>query len=98
MHGDGELLDKTPHIPPLPASITDEEILAGLDKLPEEYRDVVLLADAQGFAYKEIAEMLGIPVGTVMSRLSRGRKALRKELRAVAHDYGIESGSANTNL
>jgi RNA polymerase sigma-70 factor (ECF subfamily) len=49
--------------------------------LPEEFREVVLLADVEDFAYKEIAEMLGIPVGTVMSRLSRARRQLRIKLK-----------------
>ena len=51
-----------------------------LESLPENFRMAVLLADVEGFAYKEIADILDIPIGTVMSRLHRGRKALQKQL------------------
>jgi RNA polymerase sigma-70 factor (ECF subfamily) len=66
--------------PPVPEHIQDEDILAALDDIPREFREVILLCDVQEFSYKEIAQMLGIPVGTVMSRLSRGRKQLRTKL------------------
>ena len=59
---------------------TDSEVKDALDALPEQFRVAVLLADVEGFAYKEIAEILDIPIGTVMSRLHRGRKALQKQL------------------
>jgi RNA polymerase sigma-70 factor (ECF subfamily) len=62
--------------------LADEEILAAFDKLPQLYRAVVLLADVQEFSYKEIAAALDIPLGTVMSRLNRGRKILRESLSA----------------
>ena len=57
--------------------ITDSTITDALDELPEQYRTAVMLADIEGFAYKEIAEILDIPIGTVMSRLHRGRKKLQ---------------------
>ena len=60
--------------------LTDEEVLLAFEKIPQQYREVLMLADIQEFSYKEIAETLGIPVGTVMSRLSRGRRLLRIEL------------------
>ena len=60
--------------------ITESEIVDALESLPEEYRIAVLLADVEGFAYKEIAEILDVPMGTVMSRLHRGRKTLQKRL------------------
>src|SRR5438552_3693468 len=69
--------------------VTDSEILKALDEIPAEFRSVVLLADVEEFAYKEIAEILSIPIGTVMSRLSRGRALLRKRLVQVARSYGI---------
>ncbi|HEX4999169.1 MAG TPA: sigma-70 family RNA polymerase sigma factor [Terriglobia bacterium] len=75
--------------PPIPESIQDEDVLAALDEIPREFREIVLLADVQEFAYKEIADMLGIPVGTVMSRLSRGRKQLRVKLADYASAAGI---------
>ena len=77
------------YTPPVPEHLTDEEILAAVDRIPPDYRAVVLLVDVEEFAYKETAEILGIPIGTVMSRLSRGRKMLREQLSGVAREYGI---------
>jgi RNA polymerase sigma-70 factor (ECF subfamily) len=74
---------------PVPEMLKDAEILSALDKIPAEFRAVVLLVDVEEFAYKEAAEILSIPIGTVMSRLSRGRKLLREELADVARSYGI---------
>lgn len=79
--------------PPVPQDLTDEEVLQAFDRLPQQYREVVLLADVQEFAYKEIADILNIPIGTVMSRLNRGRKLLRTELAGMAAGYGIATGS-----
>lgn len=67
--------------PPIPAELRDEEVLAALERVPDNYRNVMLLADVQEFSYKEVAEILSIPIGTVMSRLSRGRKVMRNALR-----------------
>ncbi|MEZ5401781.1 MAG: sigma-70 family RNA polymerase sigma factor [Bryobacteraceae bacterium] len=74
---------------PLPPELSDKHVLAALDRIPEDYRAVVLLADVEEFAYKEVASILRIPIGTVMSRLSRARKLLRRELAGVAESYGI---------
>jgi len=74
---------------PVPEHLTDEEILAALDAIPGDFRAVVLLVDVEEFPYKEAAEILSIPIGTVMSRLSRGRKLLREQLANVAQSYGI---------
>ena len=60
-----------------------------LDGIAQEFRTVVVLVDVEEFAYKEVAEILSIPIGTVMSRLSRGRTMLRKRLSGVARSYGI---------
>lgn len=68
---------------------TDDEVKNALESLPETFRMAVLLADVEGFAYKEIAEILDIPIGTVMSRLHRGRKALQKRLYDFAVDRGL---------
>jgi len=67
----------------------DTDVIEALESLPETFRFPVLLADVDGFSYKEIAEMLDIPIGTVMSRLHRGRKALQKKLWDVAQEHGI---------
>jgi len=64
------------------------DLEAALDDLPDDFRIVVVLADLQGFAYKEIAEMIGCPIGTVMSRLHRGRRLLQKAL----VDYAVAAG------
>lgn len=62
------------------AGITDEAVISALEALPTDFRQVVLLADVEGFAYREIAEILSIPVGTVMSRLHRARRRLQRSL------------------
>jgi len=72
---------------------TDDEVKAALEELPENFRLAVLLADVEGFAYKEIAEMLEIPVGTVMSRLHRGRKQMHKLLYDFASERGLIASS-----
>ena len=71
------------------SQIPDEDVQAALDSLPEGFRMAVWLADVEGFAYKEIAEILDIPIGTVMSRLHRGRKALEKRLWNVVKERGL---------
>jgi RNA polymerase sigma-70 factor (ECF subfamily) len=58
----------------------EQEVKDALESLPENFRMAVLLADVEGFSYKEIADILEIPIGTVMSRLHRGRRALKKAL------------------
>ncbi len=74
-----EVLDKIP----------DEAVKAALESLPENFRLPVLLADVEGFSYKEIAEIMDTPIGTVMSRLHRGRKALQKALWDTAKERGL---------
>lgn len=68
--------------------LLSDDVLRAIDELPIDFRLVVILADLQDFSYNEIAEIVGCPVGTVMSRLYRGRKLLQKKLK----DYAIESG------
>jgi len=68
--------------------IVDTEVKDALGELPEKFRTVVLL-DVEGFSYKEIAEMVGVPIGTVMSRLHRGRRFLQRKLYEVARERGI---------
>ena len=76
---------------PIPQHLTDEDVIEALKKVPETFREVVLLCDVEGFAYKEIASLLDVPIGTVMSRLHRGRKVLRGELAVYARNYGIKT-------
>jgi RNA polymerase sigma-70 factor (ECF subfamily) len=79
---EAEVLDRLP----------DEEVQRALEALPEGFRMAVLLADIEGFSYKEIAEILEIPIGTVMSRLHRGRKALQKALWETMRERGLIAG------
>jgi len=74
-------------------NIVDSEVTTALEDLPERFRTVVLL-DVEGFSYKEIAEMLEIPIGTVMSRLHRGRKFLQERLLDHAREHGIAAAKA----
>jgi len=68
--------------------VTDTEVKEALESLPDQFRVAVLLADVEGFSYKEIADILDVPIGTVMSRLHRGRKGLQKRL----YEYAVERG------
>ncbi|HEY4222350.1 MAG TPA: sigma-70 family RNA polymerase sigma factor [Myxococcota bacterium] len=65
-----------------------DEVLAALEKVPVDFKTVVILSDVEGFSYKEIADICDIPVGTVMSRLFRGRRILQEQL----FDYAVEAG------
>jgi RNA polymerase sigma-70 factor (ECF subfamily) len=69
-------------------NVLDEDVQKALDRLPQDYRMVVLLADLEGFSYKEIAEILEVPVGTVMSRLYRGRRLLEEVMLEFAREHG----------
>ncbi len=73
-------------------SIVDEQVQTALDSLPADYRMAVVLADLENFSYKEIAEILDVPVGTVMSRLYRGRKQLEAAMLDYARDHGYLRG------
>ncbi len=72
--------------------IPDADVQTALESLPENFRLAVLLADVEGFSYKEIAEIMDVPIGTVMSRLHRGRKALEKALWDTAKERGLVDG------
>lgn len=69
--------------------ITDDEVKQAIESLPENFRIAVLLADVEGFSYKEIAEITDVPIGTVMSRIHRGRRALQKALLEYAQAQGL---------
>jgi RNA polymerase sigma-70 factor (ECF subfamily) len=67
-------------VPPIPEHVTDEDVLEALRQIPPHHQEVILLCDVQDMTYKEIAGALAIPIGTVMSRLHRGRELLRAAL------------------
>ena len=75
-------------------NLPDSDIKQALAEIPEEFRMAVYLADVEGFSYKEIAEIVGVPSGTVMSRLHRGRKQLREKLTDYARERGYVKGGA----
>jgi len=87
---DDRIGQAAPFVPPIPQGLTDEEILAALARIPPHFQEVILLCDVEEFTYKEIAEALSIPLGTVMSRLHRGRAQLRTELDGLAPVRGVK--------
>ncbi len=78
--------------PPTPQHLTEEEVLEALERLPRDFQIPVVLADVEELSYREIAEAMQIPLGTVMSRLHRGRKILRMVLANYARDAGYRVG------
>jgi RNA polymerase sigma-70 factor (ECF subfamily) len=95
-----ELKDHDPSLSETPEtivldSLVDSDITEAIDDLPEQFRLAVVLSDVEDFSYAEIAEIMDVPLGTVMSRLHRGRKALQKRLWELARDRGIVKGSAD---
>jgi len=83
------IAETTAFEPSTPQNVTDEEVLGALERLPRTFQEVVILADIEEMSYKEIASALEVPVGTVMSRISRGRKLLRTELASYANTHGF---------
>jgi RNA polymerase sigma-70 factor (ECF subfamily) len=86
---DDALMERLPESEATPQHVTDEEVLAALARLPTDYQEVVLLADVEDLSYKEIATMVQVPLGTVMSRLHRARRLLRTALSSYAGVRGI---------
>lgn len=76
------------------ATLPDDTIVAALQAIPRSYRTVVYYADVEGYSYREIAALMGTPIGTVMSRLARGRARLRTLLADVAEERGISADHA----
>lgn len=83
---DDRIAETVPFVPPVPQELTDELVLTSLRRLPTAFQEVILLCDVEELSYKEAAEALTIPIGTVMSRLHRGRAQLRSELASNGHD------------
>jgi RNA polymerase sigma-70 factor (ECF subfamily) len=79
---DDLIAQTVPFVPPIPQELTDELVLSSLRQLPHVFQEIILLCDVEDLSYKEAAEVLDIPPGTVMSRLHRGRARLRAELAA----------------
>lgn len=94
---DDRLAYAVPFVPPVPQELTDEAVLGSLRRLPMVFQEVILLCDVEDLSYKEAAEALAIPIGTVMSRLHRGRAQLRSELAAAdAAPAGRQSNDAES--
>src|SRR5262249_18710123 len=83
IEGDEFVAATVPFVPPVPEHLTDEDLLGALKRIPDQYQEVIVLSDVEELPYKEIAAALSIPIGTVMSRLHRGRALLRQELTKV---------------
>jgi RNA polymerase sigma-70 factor (ECF subfamily) len=71
-------------------NLLDDDVIKALEELPDDFRMVILLSTVEGFTYKEIAQMIGSPIGTVMSRIYRGRKMLKEKLTYYAKNHGYD--------
>lgn len=85
---EGELADERTPEEEIPGGLFTDPVAAAIQTLTAEQRQAIFLADLEGFSYKEISEIIDCPIGTVMSRLHRGRKILRESLGAYAQSYG----------
>ena len=87
--GEETIAETIPFEPSIPEVLTEEGIISAMEKVPAHFRDVVILADVEEYSYKEISSILNVPVGTVMSRIHRGRKLLRIELAEFAREFNL---------
>ncbi len=95
---DERVANVVPFVPPIPDHVTDEDMLLALQRIPPHHQEVILLCDVEDMTYKEIAAALDVPIGTVMSRLHRGRELFRIELDAAApgrRPWAREAGRAD---
>ncbi len=88
-------LEEIPVEAQVPDYLSDRQVVDALAKVPEPFRETLMLADVREFSYQEIADMLRVPIGTVMSRLSRARKSLRAGLASVAAEKGLSKGKGS---
>jgi RNA polymerase sigma-70 factor (ECF subfamily) len=86
---DDRIAATTPFVPAIPEDLTDDDVLAALGAIPEPYQHVIVLFDVEELTYKEISQALDIPIGTVMSRLHRGRTLLRAQLAQGEQQRGL---------
>src|SRR3954468_10788695 len=94
---DDRIAQTVAFVPPVPQELTDEVVLATLERLPTVFQEVIILCDVEDLSYKEAAEALAIPIGTVMSRLHRGRAQLRTQLPTTEPVVGRPSAGASEN-
>jgi RNA polymerase sigma-70 factor (ECF subfamily) len=88
--GDDKVFEETLRAPQeAETEISDKRILTALKLIPKAFAEVVILSDVREFSYREISDTVGVPIGTVMSRLSRGRRLLRDRLAEPASEYGV---------
>jgi RNA polymerase sigma-70 factor (ECF subfamily) len=91
---DDRMAQTIPFVPPIPQQLTDEDVLGAMRRIPQQFQEVIVLCDVEELTYKEIAAALTIPVGTVMSRLHRGRALLRSELTVSGRATGAEAAGS----
>ena len=84
-----QVANVVPFVPPMPEGVTDEDMLLALQRIPQHHQEVILLCDVEDMTYKEIAAALDVPIGTVMSRLHRGRRGLQRLLSDYARERGL---------
>jgi len=95
---DERIAETVSFVPAVPQELTDEEVLTALRGIPAPYQDIILLCDIEDMTYKEIADALSMPIGTVMSRLHRGRALLRKTLAAPRQPRGLDRLEGHATL